>query len=155
LELQELGWIGKALPRMVAVQSTGCAPIVRAFDSGADHAEPWQNAATVAFGINVPSAIGDFLILDAVRSTSGCAVAVTDEAILAELASCARNEGVFFCPEGAATLAAVRQLRESGWLDGREEVLVLNTGAGIKYPNTVTADPTLLTIDGNIDNAGR
>jgi len=155
LELQGLGWIGKTLPRMVAVQASGCAPIVRAFDSGADHAEPWQDAATVAFGINVPSAIGDFLILDAVRSTGGCAVAVSDEAILAELADCARKDGLFFCPEGAATLAAVRQLRESDWLDGSEEVLVLNTGAGIKYPDTVTADPPLLTIDGNIEPAGR
>jgi len=154
LELQELGWIGEKLPRMVAVQASGCAPIVRAFERGADHAEPWQDAATVAFGINVPSAIGDFLILDAVRSTRGCAVAVSDEAILAELAACARGEGVFFCPEGAATLAAVRQLRESGWLDGSEEVLVLNTGAGIKYPNTVTADPPLLTVDGNVQSTG-
>ena len=154
LELQELGWIGEKLPRMVAVQASGCAPIVRAFERGADHAEPWQDAATVAFGINVPSAIGDFLILDAVRSTRGCAVAVSDEAILAELAACARGEGVFFCPEGAATLAAVRQLRESGWLDGSEEVLVLNTGAGIKYPNTVTADPPLLTVDGNVQGTG-
>jgi threonine synthase len=154
LELQELGWIGKKLPRMVAVQASGCAPIVRAFESGANHAEPWQDAATVAFGINVPSAIGDFLILDAVRSTQGCAVAVSDEAILAELADCARNEGIFFCPEGAATLAGVRQLRESGWLDGSEEVLVLNTGAGIKYPNSVTSDPPLLAVDGNVESTG-
>jgi threonine synthase len=154
-ELQELGWIGEKLPRMVAVQASGCAPIVRAFDNGADHAEPWQDAKTVAFGINVASAIGDFLILDAVRSTGGCAVAVSDEAILAELADCARAEGIFFCPEGAATLEAVRRLRESGWLDGSEEVLVLNTGAGIKYPNTVTADPPLLTVDGNVARTGR
>jgi threonine synthase len=154
LELQEIGWIGEKLPRMVAVQASGCAPIVRAFESGADHAEPWQNAQTVAFGINVSSAIGDFLILEAVRSTRGCAVAVSDEAILAELADCARGDGLFFCPEGAATLAAVRQLRQSGWLDGSEEVLVLNTGAGIKYPNTVTADPPLLTVDGSIEMTG-
>jgi threonine synthase len=154
LELQQLGWIGEKLPRMVAVQASGCAPIVRAFDAGADHAQPWQDSQTVAFGINVPSAIGDFLILDAVRSTRGCAVAVSDEAILAELVDCARNEGIFFCPEGAATLAGVRQLRESGWLDGSEEVLVLNTGAGIKYPNTVNADPPLLTVDGNVESAG-
>jgi threonine synthase len=154
LELQELGWIGRKLPRLVAVQASGCAPIVRAFESGDDHAEPWQDSRTVAFGINVPAAIGDFLILDAVRSTHGCAVAVSDEAILAELADCARTEGLFCCPEGAATLAGVRRLREDGWLNGSEEVLVLNTGAGIKYPNTVTADPTLLTIDGNVENAG-
>jgi threonine synthase len=153
LELQELGWIGKKLPRLVAVQASGCAPIVRAFETGAKHAEPWKDARTVAFGINVPAAIGDFLILDAVRSTHGCALAVSDEAILAELADCARDEGVFCCPEGAATLAAVRQLRANGWLDGSEEVLVLNTGAGMKYPNTVNADPILLTVDGNVESA--
>jgi threonine synthase len=153
-ELQELGWIQQKLPRLVAVQASGCAPIVRAFDSGADHAQPWQNAQTVAFGINVSSAIGDFLILDAVRSTNGCAVAVSDEAILAELADCARDDGLFFCPEGAATLAAVRRLRQSGWLDGSEEVLVLNTGAGIKYPDTVSADPPLLPVDGSIEMTG-
>jgi threonine synthase len=89
-----------------------------------------------------------------VRSTRGCAVAVSDEAILAELADCARGDGLFFCPEGAATLAGVRQLRESGWLDGSEEVLVLNTGAGIKYPDTVVADPPLLPVDGNIERTG-
>jgi len=149
-ELQQLGWIGDKLPRMVAVQSSGCAPIVRAFEAGDDHAEPWEDAATVAFGINVASAIGDYLILDAVRSTGGCAVAVTDEQILHELSRCARQEGAFFCPEGAATLAAVRQLREGGWLDGSEEVLVLNTGAGIKYPNTVVVDAPVLSVDDTI-----
>ena len=149
-ELQEVGWIDQKLPRMVAVQSAGCAPIVRAFHSGADHAEPWQDAQTVAFGIKVASAIGDFLILDALRSTEGCAVAVSDDALLAELATCARDDGAFFCPEGAATLAAVRQLRESGWLDGTEEVLVLNTGSGVKYPHAVTADPPVVAIDGAI-----
>jgi threonine synthase len=152
VELQQLGWVGDKLPRLVAVQASGCAPIVRAFERGADHAEAWQNTQTVAFGINVSSAIGDFLILDAVRSTRGCAVAVSDGAILAELADYARHEGIFFCPEGAATLAGVRLLRENGWLDGSEEVLVLNTGAGIKYPNTVTADPPLLSADGNVEN---
>jgi len=154
-ELQELGWIGEKLPRMVAVQATGCAPIVRAFEAGADHADPWQDAQTVAFGINVASAIGDFLILEAIRSTHGCAVAVSDEAILAQLADCARSDGAFFCPEGAATLAAVAQLRESGWLDGSEEVLVLNTGSALKYPNAVTAKPPLLSIDGDVPVGAR
>lgn len=154
-ELQELGWIGDKLPRMVAVQARGCAPIVRAFEAGADHAEPWEDATTVAFGINVPAALGDFLILEGVRSTGGCAVAVSDEQILAELSQCAKKEGAFFCPEGAATLAAVRQLRESGWLDGSEEVLVLNTGAGIKYPNTVAADPPVLGINDSIPRGER
>ncbi len=151
-ELQELGWIGKALPRMVAVQSTGCAPIVRAFEAGTDYAEPWVDAKTVAFGINVAAALGDFLILEALRSTDGCAVAVSDKQILEELAACASMEGSFFCPEGAATLAAVRQLREAGWLDGSEEVLVLNTGAGTLYPETVTTHPSLLPRGGSIES---
>lgn len=154
-ELHELGWIGEKLPRMVAVQASGCAPIVRAYENGADHADPWQNAQTVAFGINVASAIGDFLMLDAVRSTDGCAIAVSDDQILAELAECARGDGAFFCPEGAATLAGARKLRKSGWLDGSEEVLVLNTGAGIKYPNAVTANPPLLPIDGNVTSGNQ
>ena len=149
-ELQALGWIGDKLPRLVAVQAEGCAPIVRAFEAGATAAEPWQNAETVAFGINVASAIGDFLILEAIRATGGCAVAVSDDAILTHLADAARSDGAFFCPEGAATLAGVAKLRASGWLDGSEEVLVLNTGSGLKYPDTVTANPPLLPIDGSI-----
>ena len=154
-ELQELGWIGDKLPRMVAVQAAGCAPIVRAYESGADSAEPWEGAHTVAFGINVASGVGDFLILEAIRATQGCAVAVTDEDILAQLADCAKSDGAFFCPEGAATLAAVAQLRNSGWLDGSEEVLVLNTGSGLKYPNAVVTNPPLLPIDGNIPVAAQ
>lgn len=149
-ELSELGWIADKMPKMVAVQASGCAPIVRAFEAGADHAEPWADARTVAFGINVASAIGDFLILDGVRSTGGCAIAVDDEDILTELAACARSDGAFFCPEGAATLAAVKQLRASGWLDGTEEVLVLNTGSGLKYPDSVRTDPPVLPVGGSI-----
>ncbi len=149
-ELQAVGWIGERLPKLVAVQAEGCAPIVRAFDTGAATAEPWVHGHTLAFGINVGSAIGDFLILDALRSTGGCAVAVTDEAIRRELVSCAESDGVMFCPEGAATLAAVKQLRSTGWLDGNEEVLVLNTGALPKYPNAITADPPLLGVDDDI-----
>ena len=149
-ELQELGWIGDKLPRMVAVQAAGCAPIVRAYEAGADSAEPWEGAHTVAFGINVASGVGDFLVLEAIRATQGCAVSVTDEDILTQLADCAQSDGAFFCPEGAATLAAVAKLRKSGWLDGSEEVLVLNTGSGLKYPNAVVTNPPLLPIDGNI-----
>jgi threonine synthase len=134
-ELVALGWVTGPLPRLVAVQSTGCAPIVRAFRKGTDTAEPWENAETVAFGINVASAIGDFLILSAIRDTGGTAVAVDDADILAQQAAAA-TEGVLMCPEGAATLAAVAQLRESGWLAGSEEVVVLNTGSDLKYPHT-------------------
>jgi threonine synthase len=137
-ELVALGWLTGRLPRLVAVQSSGCAPIVRAFEEGAETATPWENAETVAFGINVASALGDFLILSAIRDTDGTAIAVTDEAILAEQSTCAATEGVLMCPEGAATLAAVAQLRESGWLTGTEEVVVLNTGTNLKYPHTAT-----------------
>ncbi len=145
-ELLTLGWLTGRLPRLVAVQSSGCAPIVRAYEQGADTAEPWENAETVAFGINVASALGDFLILSAVRDTDGIAIAVDDADLLAEQAACAATEGVLMCPEGAATLAAVSRLRKSGWLDGSEEVVVLNTGSDLKYPHAATyAEPPLLT----------
>jgi len=133
-EMRELGWITGPLPRLVAVQATGCAPIVRAFDEGRAESEFWENAYTNAFGINVPKPLGDFIILDALKETNGTAVAVSDERILADRAECARLEGVFLCPEGAATLSAVRVLRKDGWLKPDDEVVVLNTGAGIKYP---------------------
>lgn len=150
LEMQELGWIGPDLPRMVAVQAEGCAPIVRAFEKGARESEPFPDAHTVAFGITVPKALGDFLVLDAVYATDGTAVAVSDDALLAAQRALAAADGTFICPEGAACVAAVDQLRESGWLDGSEEVLVLNTGAGIKYPETVEVDVPLLASDGAI-----
>jgi threonine synthase len=147
-ELIALGWLTGKLPRLVAVQSSGVAPIVRAFERGAETAEPWENAATVAFGINVPSAIGDFLILSAVRGSGGTAIAVHDADLLAAQAECAATEGVLMCPEGAATLTAVAQLRARGWLDGSEEVVVLNTGSDLKYPHVATyAEPPLLAKD--------
>ncbi|MFI6101400.1 threonine synthase [Lentzea sp. NPDC051213] len=133
-EMRELGWITGPFPRLVAVQATGCAPIVRAFDEGRAESEFWENAYTSAFGINVPKPLGDFIILDAIRATNGTAVAVDDAQILADRAECARLEGAFLCPEGAATLSAVRLLRKDGWLKADDEVVVLNTGAGIKYP---------------------
>jgi threonine synthase len=132
-ELRELGWIDGTLPRLVSVQASGCAPIVKAFEAKASHAEPWPDPHTVAFGLTVPKPLGDALILDALYATNGTAIAVSDEETLAEQARCARLEGAFICPEGAATLAAVRQLREDGWLAASEEVVVLNTGLGIKY----------------------
>src|SRR6185312_9266505 len=125
-ELLELGWVHGDLPRLVAVQATGCAPIVQAFQAGAAASEPWPDAKTVAFGITVPNALGDFLILDALYATGGTAVAVTDEALLADQRTVARLEGSFICPEGAACVTAVRQLRESGWLSASDEVVVLN-----------------------------
>jgi threonine synthase len=149
-EMQELGWIGDRLPKLIAVQAEGCAPIVKAFRSGAEVSEPFPNPHTVAFGITVPKALGDFLVLHAVRASGGTAVAVSDEALLAEQRQLAADEGTFICPEGAACFAAVRQLRESGYLSRADEVVVLNTGAGIKYPETIPVDVPVLPADGHI-----
>ena len=143
-ELAELGWVTGGLPRLVAVQAAGCAPIVRAFERGARESEPWPDAHTVAFGITVPKALGDFLVLDALYATGGTGMAVDDEALLADQREVARLEGTFVCPEGAACVTAVRRLREAGWLSGREEVVVLNTGTGLKYPGTVPVDVPVL-----------
>ncbi|WP_327636478.1 threonine synthase [Kribbella sp. NBC_00482] len=136
-ELRDLGWIDGPLPRLVAVQSTGCAPIVRAWEKGLPESEPWAGANTVAFGITVPKALGDFLVLQAIAETNGCAIAVDDEDILAEQHQVARMEGAFICPEGAANFAAIRALRESNWIQANDQVVALNTGAGLKYPETV------------------
>jgi threonine synthase len=146
-ELAELGWIGARRPRLVAVQAAGCAPVVTAFEAGADVTEPWPQARTCAFGLTVPAPLGGFLVLRAIRETSGCAVAVSDEDLLAALAQAARAEGTWICPEGAACLAAVAQLRESGWLAETDEVVVLNTGAGLKYPETAPTDLPVLPLD--------
>jgi threonine synthase len=137
-------------PRLVAVQAAGCAPIVDAFHAGLDESTAPGDAHTVAFGITVPKALGDFLVLDAARSTGGTAIAVTDEELLAAQQALARDEGTWVCPEGAACFAAVGQLRESGWLAGDEDVVVLNTGAGLIYPDTVTVDVPTLARDGVI-----
>jgi threonine synthase len=132
-ELEALGWIGPRRPRMVVVQSTGCAPIVRAFERGDDHAERWENAQTIAAGIRVPTAIGDYLILQAVRESGGTAVAVPDDAIADAQREMARLTGVYSAPEGAATWAAARALRRSGELRGDERVVLFSTGMGLKY----------------------
>ncbi|RKN40424.1 threonine synthase [Streptomyces hoynatensis] len=149
-EMRELGWLSGELPRLVAVQAAGCAPIVEAFERGERESVPFPDARTVAFGITVPKALGDFLVLDAVRETGGTALAVTDEELLAAQRALARAEGAFVCPEGAACFAAVGRLRESGWLRGGERVVVLNTGSGLKYPETVAVDVPTLPVDGRI-----
>jgi threonine synthase len=138
-ELLELGWVTGDRPRLVAVQPTGCAPIVKAFQAGAAESEPWSEARTVAFGLTVPKALGDFLVLGALYATGGTAVSVTDEELLADQRAVARLEGTLICPEGAACLAAVRHLRASGWLSETDEVVVLNTGSGLIYPDTLAA----------------
>lgn len=137
LECQQMGWLGGKLPRLVAVQASGCAPVVKAWEEGASRAQPWQHAATVAFGITVPAPLGDFLILDAVRRTGGCAIAVDDEHILAAQSRLAASEGAFICPEGAACIAAAERLRKDGWISPGDQVVVFNTGAGIKYPQAL------------------
>lgn len=145
LEMQELGWINKEkLPRLVAVQSEGCAPIVKAFDEGKTESEFWENSKTEAFGINVPKAIGDFLVLQGIYDTKGCAIAVSEQEIRVEQSNVARLEGSFICPEGAATFAAARRLRKRTWIKEDETVVCLNTGQGIKYPETVRAEAPLL-----------
>ncbi len=144
-ELRELGWVEQDLPRLVAVQASGCAPIVAAFACGARESEPWPDARTVAFGITVPKALGDFLVLEAVYATGGTAIAVDDDALLADQLAVARLEGLLICPEGAACVTAVRQLREAGWLSDADQVVVLNTGTGLKYPETVRVDLPVLS----------
>jgi len=132
-EMEALGWIGKDRPRMVVVQAQGCAPIPRAFEAGEEFATPWENAATVAAGLRVPVAVGDFLILRAVRESNGTALAVSDDALVAAQKRMASREGIFACPEGGATLAALETLLAKGWLMPDETVVLFNTGSGLKY----------------------
>jgi len=133
-ELEQLGWIGPERPRMYAVQASGCAPIVRAFEAGEEHAERWEDAATVAAGIRVPKAVGDFLILRAVRESGGKALGVGDPAILKAVDDCARKDGLLLCPEGGATLAAYREALRTGEVDEDERVVLFNCATGLKYP---------------------
>jgi threonine synthase len=132
-ELAELAWTKGPTPRLVAVQVSGCAPIVRAFDAGEDRAEPWTEAWTLASGLRVPSPFADRLILRAVRESGGTAVAVSEEAMLDGMHQLAIGEGCFACPEGGATLAALHQLRVSGEVKAGERVVLYNTGSGLKY----------------------
>ncbi|MDX1484571.1 MAG: threonine synthase [Alphaproteobacteria bacterium] len=132
-ELGALGWIGTKRPRMVAVQAAGCAPIVKAYDEGLDHADLWEGAFTIAAGIRVPVAIGDFLILEAIRDSGGFASAVDDAAIEAARAEMAAREGLLLCPEGAATYAALKQELASGRIARDERVVLFNCGSGLKY----------------------
>jgi len=133
-ELEAIGWIDSRRPRMVAVQAEGCAPIVKAFEEGTRHAEFWRDASTIAAGIRVPAAVGDFLILDAVRQSDGFAVAVSDDAIIRAQSNCAKTEGILLCPEGAATLAAFEQELKPGRISKEERVILFNCATGLKYP---------------------
>lgn len=145
LECIEMGWLEPKIPRFVAVQANGCAPIVKAWQDGAKTSEPWKDASTLAFGITVPKALGDFLILDALYNSEGCAVGVDDSEILESQSNLATLEGAFICPEGAACFAAAEKLAKSGWLKPTDEIVIFNTGMGIKYPETVQVDVPLLS----------
>lgn len=132
-EMEKLGWIDGERPRMVSVQTEGCAPIVRAFEAHKDSADPWQNPHTIASGLRVPSAVGDFLILEALNESGGTAVAVSDEELMEYSRLMAQNTGIFPAPEGGATLAALMKLKERGLVDPDERVVLFNTGSGFKY----------------------
>jgi len=133
-ELKELGWLKGNLPKMIAIQSTGCAPIVDAFNKGIDHAPLWENAQTIASGIRVPAAIGDFLILDAIRRSNGCALAVEDEHIINTRDMVAKKDGLLLCPEGAATAAGYQIALEKKIINEDEKVVLFNCASGLKYP---------------------
>ena len=132
-EMEQMGLIGTARPRMVSVQSDGCAPMVRAFDAGEEFATPWEGAATVADGLRVPAAVGDFLILRALRESDGTAITVSDDEMLHYGREMGRYTGVFPAPEGAATLVAQVKLLARGWIKREETVVLFNTGSGLKY----------------------
>ncbi|ANY20867.1 Threonine synthase [Tsuneonella dongtanensis] len=142
-ELEALGWIGSERPKMFAVQASGCAPIVKAWEDGVEHAERWENADTIAMGIRVPKAVGDFLILRAVRESGGRGIAVDDADTLAAVDDCGRKDGLLLCPEGGATLAAWRKAVAEGWIDEGDEAVLFNCATGLKYPlkdSSVTLD---------------
>ncbi|WPB78773.1 threonine synthase [Archangium violaceum] len=152
LEMRELGWLPENVrfPKLVAVQAEGCQPIVKAFREGKDVSEKWENASTVAQGIRVPKALGDFLVLQAVRETGGTCVAVPDADTMWGLERISRMEGAFICPEGAALVGAARMLLRDGWLNAGQRVLLLNTGAGIKYPDVMSPKLPVLELNATL-----
>ena len=148
LELKELGWIKGKLPRMVAVQADGCAPIVKAWESGEEHAPLWENASTKAAGIRVPVAVGDFLIIRAVRESNGFAMSVSDEDIMEARDRVAAVDGCFLCPEGAATMTAYEKAITSELITRDDKVILFNCATGLKYPlpeviNTIDKNETI------------
>jgi threonine synthase len=146
-ELEVIGLLGPRRPRLIAVQAEGCAPIVRAWQRGAEVSEPWAGATTLAAGLRVPKALGDFLVLRALRQTGGCAVAVSDAEISAAVPAVACADGLFLSPEGAATVAALPRLLEQGALGRDERIVLFNTGAGLKYPEVVNVTVPVMNPD--------
>jgi len=140
-EMEELGWIGSERPKMIAVQSAGCAPIVKAWDEGRPTADFWPDAATLAAGLRVPKAYGDYLILEILKMSGGTALAATDAEIMDAFHHWARVEGVFAAPEGAASLAAYRKLRAQGFFSAEDKVVLFNTGSGLKYLDVIEKQP--------------
>jgi threonine synthase len=138
-EMERLGWIDSRRPKMISIQAQGCAPIVRAYQEGTRHAEMWQNARSVASGIRVPVAIGDYLILDAIRQSGGTAITVSDEDLLADMHRLAETEGVSAAPEGAATLTGLRLLLDEGFLRRDDRIVLFNTGSALKYQELYAA----------------
>jgi threonine synthase len=136
-EMEELGWVGNERPKMVCVQSAGCAPVVKAWDEGENSAEFWNNASTLAAGLRVPKPYGDYLILDILKKSKGTAISVTDDEIMDAFRQWARVEGIFAAPEGAASLAAYRKLRTSGYFSADDKVVLFNTGSGLKYLDVI------------------
>ena len=132
-ELEELGWIGSKRPKMIAVQASGCAPIVRAWEAGETESRHWENASTVASGLRVPKALGDFLVLEALRQSRGTALSIDDQETLDAGLLLAESEGLFVAPEGATCVAAARRLLQEGFLSRDDELLIYNTGTGLKY----------------------
>ena len=132
-ELRTLGWVDDPLPKFVAVQAEGCQPIVKAFQDGLNYSDAWNNAATIADGIRVPHPFADYLILEAIRESGGTALTVTDQEMLSGMRDMASSEGVFPCPEGAATLIGLQKMLNQGSFTSNETIILLNTGSGLKY----------------------
>ena len=146
-EMEEMGWIGSKRPKMVVVQAEGCAPIVRAYDEGAEFARPWEDAQTESSGLRVPVAIGDYLMLRAVRESGGTAVVASDADSIAAEIEMTTSEGIFAAPEGAATYVALKKLLANGFIKSDDEVVLFNTGSGLKYPELLHFDFPVLPKD--------
>jgi threonine synthase len=138
-ELITIGWVAEKPVRFVVAQAAGCAPIVKAFAEHRNESSFWEGAHTVAAGLRVPKALGDFLVLQALNESDGAAVSATDEEMLQAMSLVAREEGQLICPEGAATIVAAQKLRARGWLEADDEVVLINTGTGLKYPEAAQA----------------
>jgi threonine synthase len=152
-ELRELGWLRPdATTRFVSVQATGCAPIVRAFEDGASESQAWPDPKTFAAGIRVPKALGDFIVLEALRKSDGTAIAVTEDEIAEGMRIAGEAEGMLVCPEGGAALAGARRLRASGWIREGDRVVVFNTGSGLKYAESLQGAPARALAPGTLPN---